>query len=409
MGIFTNIFKRSMFPASSEEGMSIKLPMMWSVETDPHVKACVDKITNTLASVPMQLYAHTKHGKRLAVNNPLFRVIEHPNTDDTPTIFWSTLYRHLLLNGNAYVYTSRKDGVITAFILCDPRKVSVSRDSSGGKIFTIGDKTYTEKNILHIPYNGTGYNGTVGQSPITVMADTIDLHIALLSYIRTYFDNSMGNRQYIELGQSYGTKSMAESYGKLVPMIQKFVTGHKNAGKIMIAPPDTKIGSINQPSNAEADLHSLLKLVEAEIAQGFNIPPEVMDSSQQKYGSLEAQQNLFLASTIMPFGNHICESFEKLLAPTDTNLYCDFEYKKLLTTDTATTIDYLIKEVQSGLMTINEARSKLGMTDISDEFAGDVYFVPSNLMPVTQENVEAYMAKNKIALGNHNPNGDDKS
>lgn len=410
MGRFTDFFKRSMFPSSSEEGVALQIPMYWTTETDPHVKACVDKITNTLSSIPMQLYSHTRNGKKLAVFDPIFRVIEHPNADDTPTIFYSTLYRHILLDGNAYVYLSRDaSGNIVAFTLCDPSKVSISRESSGAKIFNIENRTYTERNILHIPYNGTGYNGTKGVSPCEMMRDTINLHVALLSYIRTYFDNSLGQKQYIELGQSYNGKSMAEAYGKLIPMISKYVTGHKNAGKVMIAPPDTKMSSINQPSNAEAELHSLLKLVEADIARGFNIPPECIDSSQQKYGSLEQQQGLFLSSTIQPLGNHICESFEKLLNPTDTNLYISYEYKMLLTTNTKDTIDFLVKEVQSGLMSVNEARKKLGMTDIGS--AGDYYWIPGNLIPQTEETIAAVMAKQKSVMAStqHNPNGDDKS
>ena len=46
------------------------------------------------------------------------------------------------------------------------------------------------------------------------------------------------------------------------------------------------------------------------------------------------------------------------------------------------------------------------MEDIGE--VGDVHFIPSNQMPLTEENVKAYMAKNKTAMG-HNPQGDDKS
>ena len=42
--------------------------------------------------------------------------------------------------------------------------------------------------------------------------------------------------------------------------------------------------------------------------------------------------------------------------------------------------------------------------------AGDYHFIPSNLMPLTMENIDAYMAKSKIAIEQaHDPKGDDKT
>ena len=46
---------------------------------------------------------------------------------------------------------------------------------------------------------------------------------------------------------------------------------------------------------------------------------------------------------------------------------------------------------------------------------GDVLFMPVNLMPLTQDNIDALLAKSKLALKEleikqeHNPAGDDKS
>ena len=78
-------------------------------------------------------------------------------------------------------------------------------------------------------------------------------------------------------------------------------------------------------------------------------------------------------------------------------------------TDTKSTVEYLRTEVQSGLLSVNEARSKLGMTSIEDE-VGDYYFIPANLMPLKKETIDAYMAKQKLALEETHATtiGDDK-
>lgn len=409
MGIFNrNSKKRSFFP---EDLNPIFSSSSFTMEQNPTVRSCVDKIANTLSTLPMMLYVHTKSGKKLATFSPLFGILQNPAYEESPTLFYKTMVTHILLEDGAFIHVSRKNGQIVCLSLCDPKQVTVSRSASNEKLFSIGGRTYTEKDILHIPYPGS-YNGTTGQSPVKTHRQLIELDNKMLAYIDNYFDNSLGNRYAVKFGDSYNQKAdIQKFYASMVPALKKFVIGAKNAGSQMVLPPDSELQKVEQPSNAEAELHSLLKMVENQICLAFSVPPEVIDSSQSKYGSLEMKQQDFLSNCIQPLGNHICECFERLIG-TNVNgaFFIQYEYKNLLTTDTKSTIDYLAKEVQSGLMTINEARSKLGMTDVDDEFAGDVFFIPANLMPATKETVDAYMAKSKLALEiDHAPQGDDKA
>lgn len=409
--------ERSFLP----ETTVVYTPLLFKSELNPTVAACVNKICNTLGILPLQLYAHTKTGKKLAISNPLFRVLEHPAYEETPTLFYNSLIRCILLKGNGYVYISRnKNGQVVNLSIIDPTKVRVSRDANYRKLFNVNGKVYTEREVLHIPYNGPGYNGTIGVSPIETNKEIIELDNLLLAYIQAYFNNSVGTRVSLELGESYNGKAvdLDKTYAALIPIINKYVTGASNAGKMMLPPPDSKLNKIEQTSNVQAELASLLNMVERQICSAFNVPYEIINTEASKYNSLEMKQNDFLSNCIQPLGQHICESFEKLIPVEDTALFIAYEYKNLLTTDTKTTIEYLRSEVQAGLLTLNEARSKLGMEDIGK--VGDYYFIPSNLVPLTEDNVDAYMAKSKAALAetpitesekneDHNPAGDDKA
>ena len=397
--------KRSFFPETSLPSFT----GVFSPELNPTVAACGNKIANTLSVLPLQLYVHTKNGKRKATFNPLFRILENPAYEETSTLFYGTMVRHIIFNGNAYIYKMRAEGQLAGLSLVDPKKVKVTRDSSGKKIFNIEGKAYSSKEILHIPYPGTGYNGTLGKSPAETHRELIDLDNKLLDYINNYFDNSLGSRYALKPGASYNQKAdLTKFYAQIMPAYNKFVLGNSNAGKVMIPPPDTELQKLDQPSNVEGELHSLLKMVEAQICLAFNVPPEIIDSTNQKYGSLEQKQNDFLSNCVQPLGDHICKCMETLLEDNWTHsFFIQYEYKNLLTTDTATTIDYLSKEVQSGLMSVNEARAKLGLPDIGEE--GDFYWIPGNLIPQTMDTINAIMAKQKVALEDaHNPNGDDK-
>ena len=414
MAIF-DIFRRkqrSFFPETT-----ISAPMgglLFPADRNPTVSACVDKISKTLSTLPLQVYRETRSGMELAKGNPLYLALEDPSYEETPTLFYRTMYRFLLFKGNVFLFKLRSgSGRIVGFTLVDPNRVKVSRSEDRRKRYNIDGVYYTDNEILHIPYPGAGYNGTEGKSPIDVHRDLIELDNRLLMYVNNYFDNSVGSRLVINLGNTYPQRkgTMDQLYAEIVPVMNKFVLGAANAGKPMIGLPDSTISKVDQGSNAQAQLKSLIDTVEHQIALScFGVPYEVLDSAASKYDSLESKQNDFLANCVKPLGDHVCESFEKLLSASEQSAYSvRYEYKNLLTTNTKDTVDYLTKEFQSGALTMNEVRKKLGMEDMGP--AGDVHFIPSNLMPLTEENIDAYMAKNKLALqqaSEHNPQGDDK-
>ena len=400
--------KRDFYPSSP----SVRSALLFPAEKNPTVAACIDKISKTLSSISIELYENTTNGMKVARTHSLHFALEEPSIEETPSLFYRTLYSFLYYKGNAYLLKMRNSkNEVIGFKLVDPMKVSeVKRDEYGRKMFFIGDKWHNDNSILHIPYPGEGYNGTVGVSPITIHRDIVELDNMLLSYIQNYFDNSVGNRLLIQLGQSYPYRpgNMDKVYAEIMPIMNKFVLGAQNAGKPMIGIPDSELKELNQTSNVQAELKSLLKMVEHQIAQTlFSVPYEILDSEASKYDSIETKMNDFLSSCIKPLGDHICQSFEMLLTPAERLKYSiKFDYKNLLTTNTKDTVDYLAKEVNNGLLTLNEARKKLGMEDIGE--VGDYHFIQANLMPLTKDNVDAYMAQNKTAMG-HNPNGDDKS
>ena len=413
MGIF-DFFrgkqKRELFPNNTE---NVRFPLLFPADKNPTVAACIDKISKTIAKLPLRVYERTDDGLRVANNHNLYFALEDPSTEETPTMFYSTLIRFLYHRGNAFLFKIRgSNDRIVGFTNVDPRKVTVERDSTSlKKLFRIDGKYYSEREILHIPYPGPGYNGTIGVSPILEYHEIIELDNKLLAYVENYFNNSPGSRMYVSLGQSYPTRkaNMDQLYAEIVPVFNKFIAGAENAGKPMISLPDSTIGKIDQTSNVQAQLKTLMDMVERQISQTvFNMPFALINFEANKYDSLESSQNDFLASCIEPLGNHICESFEKLLTPSEKTKYnIIYEYKNLLTTNTRDTVEFLAKEFQSGLLTMNEARKKLGMPSMGE--AGDYHFIPANLMPLTEENVDAYMAKSKLIIQqSHNPQGDDK-
>lgn len=377
----------------------------YSGEENPVVAKCVNKIVNTLGTLDMHLYSYSSEGKKELFNHSIALLLKKPSTEESKTLFYQTLIRRLLLEGNVYLYKGYSNNNVVSLTICSG--VLVSRDARNKKIYTIGGKVYTDKEILHIPYP-VGYNGTIGESPVSKYKELISTYNLLMEYINKYFHNSLGTRYSLELDPTnYSSRSTdtAKVYAALLPVINKYVNGAENAGKVMIPPPGSKLQKIDQGSNVQAELSSLITFLEQQICGIFSVPYELI-SSENKYGALEERQRQFLQNCINPLGKHISQCFESLLSYSDYNLFIQYDYLPMLETDVKSTIDYLSKEIQSGILTINEARRKLNLSPIDKEL-GDIYFIQSNLMPLTKENIDSYLGSAKAKLA-HFSGGDDK-
>lgn len=366
---------------------------------NPTVELCKARIVRTLGSIKPRLYIHRRGGGRaLAVGHPVFSALRDPDPTMTPLSFYSQIISDIL-SGNAYLRIMRVAGQIV-FQRLDPRKVILTIEQ-GRKIFAHENARYTDREILHIPYPYEIVNGK-GVAPEDKYRDLIALDNAISAYIKAYFGNSMGKRYGIKPGDRWADKPLDEVYQVFAPAIQKFVIGAMNSGKPFILPAGSSIETIDQTLNLYSDVQSLKEHIERQIAQAYGIPYSLV-SEQNKYGSLEANQLQLLADAIEPLGTHIAQSFERLLAPDETAFYVAYDYMQLLNSDPKTTVDYLAREVQSGLLTINEAREKLELDGVE---GGDTPLVPANQWPLTQANIDAFFAQSKAAL--HNAAGDDK-
>jgi HK97 family phage portal protein len=412
MGLFNRkkkTEKREIFPTTYS---NTYYPGLFSKETNPTVKSCINKIARTFSTLTPILYKDTKNGRARDTQSDLYHLLMNPSYEETSALFWDAFIRSMLEEGNGYIYLGRYNGRIADMKVVNPYEVKVTRNSSHEKIFTIRGIDYTEYDILHFPMLGEGYDGTRGVSPMDRYRELINLGSYLYDYINNYFhNNSPGDRLSIELGTSYPSRpaDMDKLYAQIMPVLNKFVLGAKNAGKPMINIPDSKTTVLDQSSNVQAQLSEVMEMVERTICLlCFSMPYEMINTSVNKYDSLETLQQEYLTSCIQPLGNHICQTLDKLL-PSRVNHHFRYDYKTLLTTNTKDTVDYLVKEFNNGAISMNEMRAKLGMDGIGPE--GDYHFVQSNLMPLTMDNIKAYMAKNKAELEalEHNPQGDDKS
>lgn len=355
--------------------------------------SCIDKIATSFASLSYGVYDKKTKQK---IEHPLYEVLKEPNLDETHSLFFYLLIKDYYA-GNVYLYkyTDETGRVISLFRL-NPSAVIVTRNEFNQKTFSYYGQKYDSNKILHIP-SRFGYDGKTGKSIFNECKKTFETSSNLNSYTANTFDNSLGKRLVIDLSESYPNANDEEQQ-KIRNKYLSFYGGVENAGKPIVKTGKIKFETIDTgiSDNRQAQLTENRQFQLEAIAQIFNIPIEYLTG--KGITDLEVITTLFMTQAIQPLVDVFQEAFNKLFSFSEREkYYVEFNYNSILKTSLSSKIDAYTKQFMNGILTLNEIRQKENLPPLE---AGSTPFVPANLMPLTKENIEAYMAKSKIEIEN---------
>lgn len=355
--------------------------------------SCLDKIACSFASLSYGIYDKETKQK---IEHPLYEVLKEPNLDETHFLFFYSLIKDYYA-GNVYIYKYTDDtGKVISLFRLNPSKVIVSRDKFNQKVYTYNGTRYYSDKILHIP-SRFGYDGKVGKSIFIECQKVFQTSSNLESYTSNTFDNSLGKRLVIDISDAYPNATDEEQ--QLIR--NKYIStygGIENGGKPIVKTGKIKFDTLDSgvSDNRQSQLTENRQFQLEVIAQTFNIPIEYLTG--KGIVDLEVITTLFMTQAIQPLVNSFQEAFNKLFSLTDKEkYYIEFNYNSILKTSLTSKIDAYTKQFTNGILTPNEIRQKENLAPLE---AGDTPFVPANLMPLTEENIKAYMAKSKIEIEN---------
>src|SRR5690606_280200 len=91
-------------------------------------------ISETIATLPLNVYERTSAGKRVAKQHPLqFILHDQPNQDSTAAVHWEATVAAMLLRGNGRAEKLMVGGRLVGLQFLHPDRLSVSRKGDGTK------------------------------------------------------------------------------------------------------------------------------------------------------------------------------------------------------------------------------------------------------------------------------------
>jgi len=315
------------------------------------VYSCVSKIAQSIAGLPLQIYAENEGKVSKVEGHPLnFVVGVKPDEDTTAFEFWETIFASALLTGTGYAIVRRDSmsGNVSALNFVPSHRVTRKR-FEGSPVYEVKDiGTIMSDDIIRI-------TAPFGKSPIGLHRETLGLAVAAQEYGQEFFGNSgtpvgvLTTEQPLTQEQmSVVAKSWAEAGATLGTKVIPF--GFKYQ-KISASPEDMQF---IQTRN----------LQDRKIAELYGVPALLIGlDSSSTFSNMGTAELYFLKYTLMPMMRRVEQELNlKLIVPVGgESLLFRYDVNDIMRGDTKQRSQFYHTLIQDGVLTINETRAREGL------------------------------------------------
>lgn len=375
-----------------------------ALTSNPTLENSINLIANAISDLPLNLYWRNNDGtKDVAYSNTLFDLLKHsPAEGWTPKTFLFRIVYDLLRHGNAFIRPFKnKDGEYVALIPLMAKYMRVVVKNGQKKYFYQNQEVYFP--LVHIP--GLNFDGVQGYSPIIHSLKYLSTSEKINTYVENTFQNSVTTTMVLQKKQGKYTKEEAQA---IIDLVKKQASSTSRGAPVLL-PPDWEY--VKDSIRNDNDILQLIQNREYQdklIAQIFNVPLHLLGLQESKYNNIEIQQTNFLQYTLLPWMKIIEQGLNITLLDAFQRIrfYFEFNTNEVLRIDFGTRMEGYVKQIMNGMLSVNEINKMENRAPIGPE--GDVRFVQANLMPLTMENINAYMASSKQKMQEAPGQGSDK-
>jgi HK97 family phage portal protein len=345
------------------------------------VFACVQIISETVATLPLVVYRLAGDGKNPDPSHPVARLFREPNALQTPVEFLEMMTAHCLLRGNSYAEIVRDNrGAPAELIPLHPDHVSVLRIPQTRRIvydvsnLDGGTRRYLADEILH--FRDRSDDGVCGKSRLTRARETFSVAQATERFAASTYRNGARLSGVLAHPDLVGEQALTNLKTSFVDRY----SGPEKAGGVLVLEEGLKWTSISvSPEDAQM-LESRRFSVE-QIARMYRVPPPVLgDLSHGTYSNVTELGRWFYQHTICPWLTKWEKTIERSLFSEEgrRNHEVEFDADMLVRGDMLQRFQAYRIGREVGLYSANELRRFENLNPRTDADA-DAFLSPLNM------------------------------
>lgn len=345
------------------------------------VWACVKLLSETVASLPLNVYKKTETGRELDENHPLHLLFTgRANRYQTKIEFLETVLLNLVVSGNAYCIITRSGNRIISLLPIMSSQVEVMLLDDGTVVYNYqqdgGLTVLASQNVWHLKLMG---NGMVGMSPLAYQRNSLGIAQAAESAVSKIYRNGAKPSGVITIDRVLTPAQRDQVRASFANLTVS------TDDRLMVLEGGMKFDAISL-SPQDIELLASRKFQISEICRWYGVPSVMINDNNGSttWGSgIEQIMAGFYKLTLRPL-------LEKIEASIMVNLMTgperqvnsvEFDFDALLRADAKSRFDAYRIGITAGVMTPNEARR---LEHLPDMDGGDKLFIQGAMMPVDQ-------------------------
>ena len=370
MGLFYSLrgFFRSPGAPPRDPGIQSGMPGGYASESAAEVTfdsamqispvwAAVKLISETIGSMPFNIYEVGSEGRKIATGHPLHRVLTRkPNQYQTDVEFWESMALNLAISGNAYAIIQRLGSEIVGLLPVSSSQVETTLLDDGTVVhaYTTGAnvKVYGPQSMWHVKLFG---NGIVGLSPLSYARNSIGIAIAADNRVSRVYSNGAKPSGVLTIDKTLTEAQRAQVRSSFAGLEAG------NDDRLFVLEAGMQYQQISMTPQDIQLLDSRRFQIE-DIGRFFGVPSILLN---QTFGQSSLGSNVYeiLAAFYKLNLRPYLEKFEAsvprwLMNPDEAGKYeCEFDFDAaLLRADLQTRMQANREAINSGQLTPNEAR-----------------------------------------------------
>ncbi len=328
----------------------------------------------------------------------LHQLLDRPNAAQSYNSWLTELIAFGKLTGNRYVYGIGPDngpnqGKYTELYILPSQVVEIVSNGimqpvKEYRIEYNGNYSMPADQILHIKdfnpyYDGTGSH-LYGQSPLRAGLRSLTTNNEAVTTGVKYLQNQTARGV---LMSEEGDLNEVQAQ-QLKDKFRQQYQGANNGGDVIITP--KKLSWVNFGLNA-ADV-SLIEQYNAsikDICNIFNVPVQLLNNTEAStYNNMKEAKKALYQNAVIPELVKLRDELNRWLVPMyGDNLYLDFDFTSI--PELQEENDKVVQQLSAAWwVTPNEKRAVMNYGKDKDTPAMDDYYIPSNLLPVSNQDIE---------------------